>query len=626
MESSRFGQAPAGYHAAEGCRWLHDHASACMNTQVNPSRQAALWDGRFESPAADAALALSGSLEIDLPLAEHDVAASARPRRPSCAGSSCSGRPTRIGSTPRSRTSRGGSPTGSFAWRPEHEDIHMNVEAAVIEAVGPELGGMLQAGRSRNEEIVTDERRWLAAATAADLIGGVRGLQSRPAGPRRERGRNHPSCAHPHAAGAAGPAGAPPARVRRDARPRCRPPGRCRGTGRPVARRLGRRRRLRAAARSRDRVAAELGFGGVTDNSIDAVSDRDYALETVAALAILLGHLSRLAGELVLWSTPYVGFARLDDAFSSGSSMLPNKRNPDSAELVRARAARVEGDLVTSCPLVRGLPLAYHRDLQETRRAMFDAVDSARLCLEVMSGIMAGVAFDRERMRSAAEGGHARAVILADRLVARGVPFRDAHTPHRPPGCDCRGDGRRPRRAARRRASRQRSRSSTARSSPASRRRWPPPTCTAGPRRSRVRAALGVARARASDARWRHDRLGTRRGRRRQRLRRRRAGPAARRASGGARSRRSMPANRDGVPLATELPHLAPLGLAFSDGEPERGRRRLPGAAARRVRAARGPAARARSDRGRHRRRLPAARRRCVRDLVRRPASAARSC
>jgi argininosuccinate lyase len=118
---------------------------------------------------------------------------------------------------------------------------------------------------------------------------------------------------------------------------------------------------------------------------------------------------------------------RLDDAFSSGSSMLPNKRNPDSAELVRARAARVEGDLVTILSLVRGLPLAYHRDLQETRRAMFDAVDSARLCLWVMTGIVDSLAFDRERMRAAAAGGHARAVLLADRLVARGIPFREAH-------------------------------------------------------------------------------------------------------------------------------------------------------------------------------------------------------
>jgi argininosuccinate lyase len=301
----------------------------------------------------------------------------------------------------------------------------MNVEAAVIEMVGPELGGMLQAGRSRNEEIVTDERRWLASAIAA-VIGAIRDLQSvllaratdetdtmlpahthtQPAQPvllahhllayvemlDRDAGR----LANAAARADRSPAGS----------------GAVAGSGLPL---------------DRHRIAAELGFDGVTDNSIDAVSDRDYVLESVAALAILLGHLSRLAGELVLWSTPYVGFARLDDAFSSGSSMLPNKRNPDSAELVRARAARVEGDLVTVMSLVRGLPLAYHRDLQETRRAMFDAVDSARLGLEVMSGVMAGVAFDRDRMRAAAARGHARAVILADRLVTRGVSFREAH-------------------------------------------------------------------------------------------------------------------------------------------------------------------------------------------------------
>ena len=395
-----------------------------MNTQVNPSRQAALWDGRFDSPAADAALALSGSLEIDLPLAEHDVAATRAHvnelRRLELLGQVDADRlDAALAEVARQLAD------GSFAWRPEHEDIHMNVEAAVIDAVGPELGGMLQAGRSRNDEIVTDERRWLAGATAG-LIGAVRALQSvllvraeneagtilpahthtQPAQPvllahhllayvemlERDAGRLADAAARADRS----PAGS----------------GAVAGSGLPL---------------DRHRVAAELGFGGVTDNSIDAVSDRDYAIETVAALAILLGHLSRMAGELVLWSTPYVGFARLDDAFSSGSSMLPNKRNPDSAELVRARAARVEGDLVVLLSLVRGLPLAYHRDFQETRRAMFDAVDSARLCTDVMSGVMAGVAFDRERMRSAAEGGHARAVVLAERLVARGVPFREAH-------------------------------------------------------------------------------------------------------------------------------------------------------------------------------------------------------
>ena len=451
-----------------------------MNTQVNPSRQAALWNGRFQSPAADAALALSGSLEIDLPLAEHDVAASrahvAELRRLELLGQAEADRlDDALVEVARQLVD------GSFAWRPEHEDIHMNVEAAVIEAVGPELGGMLQAGRSRNEEIVTDERRWLAAE-ATRLIRAIHHLQSvllnraddeihtilpahthtQPAQPvllahhllayvemlDRDAGR---------LSDAAGRADRSPAGS-----------GAVAGSGLAI---------------DRDRVAAALGFGGVTDNSIDAVSDRDYALETVAALAILVGHLSRLAGEVVLWSTPYVGFARLDDAFSSGSSMLPNKRNPDSAELVRARAARVEGDLVVLLSLVRGLPLAYHRDLQETRRAMFDAVDSLALCLEVMSGVMAGLAFDRERMRAAAEGGHARAVILADRLVARGV-----HSGTPTAGLDGWSRPPRPQRSTSRHCPRTRwlprSLSSAALRCRLSRSPWPLPTSTAGPLRS----------------------------------------------------------------------------------------------------------------------------------------------
>ena len=395
-----------------------------MNTQVNPSRQAALWDGRFQSPAADAALELSRSLEIDLPLAEHDLAASrAHVAELGHLGLLSSAEADQLDAALVDVAQR--LADGTFAWRPEHEDIHMNVEAAIIEAVGPQLGGMLQAGRSRNDEIVTDERRWLKAATAA-LLQGVRELQSvlvaRADGELETilPGHTHTQPAQPvllahHLLAYVEMLERDAERLIDASRRADRSPagsGAVAGSGLPL---------------NRERVASQLGFGAVTDNSIDAVSDRDYALETVSALAILLGHLSRLAGELVLWSTPYVGFARLDDAFSSGSSMLPNKRNPDSAELVRARAARVEGDLVVLLSIVRGLPLAYHRDLQETRPAMFDAVASAQLCLAVMTGVMAGVTFDRDRMRAAAERGHARAVVLADRLVGRGVAFRDAH-------------------------------------------------------------------------------------------------------------------------------------------------------------------------------------------------------
>lgn len=396
-----------------------------MNTQVNaPSRQAALWDGRFQAPASDAALALSGSLEIDLPLAEHDVAASqAHVAELERLGLITPADAARLHDALLDVARR--LADGTFAWHVEHEDIHMNVEAAVIDAVGPELGGMLQAGRSRNEEIVTDERRWVRDATA-NLIEGIRALQAVVlTRAEQEAGTVLPAHTHTQPAQPVLLAHHLLAYVEmldRDAE-------RLADAGRRADRSPAGSGAVAGSGLRLDRawVAETLGFGGVTANSIDAVADRDYALEAIAALAILLGHLSRFSGELVLWSTPYVGFVRLDDAFSSGSSMLPNKRNPDSAELVRARAARVEGDLVTVLSLVRGLPLAYHRDLQETRRAMFDAVESARLCLEVMAGIVETLAVDRERMRRAAATGHSRAVLLADRLVARGVPFRDAH-------------------------------------------------------------------------------------------------------------------------------------------------------------------------------------------------------
>jgi argininosuccinate lyase len=391
---------------------------------TSPQRQAALWDGRFEASAADAALSLSDSLDVDLPLAVHDIASS----RVHVTELERLGL---IDADARDRLEQALAAIGqdladgSFPWRTEHEDIHMNVEAAVIDAVGPALGGMLQAGRSRNEEIVTDERRWLREASG-DLQSALRTLSvtivERAAGEVDTilPAHTHTQPAQPvllahHLLAYVEMFERDAERLTDAARRADRSPA---GSGAVAGSGL---------ALDRQRIATELGFVGVTDNSIDAIGDRDYALETVAALAILLGHLSRLAGELVLWSTPYVGFARLDDGFSSGSSMLPNKRNPDSAELVRARAARVEGDLVTILSLVRGLPLAYHRDFQETRRAMFDAVASARQCLAVMAGVVAGVSFDRERMRSAAGAGHARAALLADRLVARGVPFREAH-------------------------------------------------------------------------------------------------------------------------------------------------------------------------------------------------------
>jgi argininosuccinate lyase len=177
----------------------------------------------------------------------------------------------------------------------------------------------------------------------------------------------------------------------------------------------------------RETVAHRLGFTAISANSLDAVADRDYAVELVSACAIALLHLSRLAADLVSWSTPYYRFASIGDGYATGSSMLPNKRNPDIAELIRGRAARAQGDLATVIAVQSGLPLGYHRDLQETRGPMQRSVASLVLCVAAMTDMLAGVAFDPDTMARAASGGHALSTALAERLVRAGVPFRDAH-------------------------------------------------------------------------------------------------------------------------------------------------------------------------------------------------------
>jgi argininosuccinate lyase len=177
----------------------------------------------------------------------------------------------------------------------------------------------------------------------------------------------------------------------------------------------------------RERLAARAGFGAVSANSLDAVADRDYAIEAVAAASLAFMHLSRIGADLVLWSTPYLGFVRIGDGYATGSSMLPNKRNPDVAELVRGRAARAHGALAAMLGVITGLPLGYHRDLQELRAPMLDAIESLVLCLDAVAGMLAGLTFDREAMRRAATGGHALSTALAERLLRAGVPFRDAH-------------------------------------------------------------------------------------------------------------------------------------------------------------------------------------------------------
>lgn len=407
---------------------MHNHAFMTDETRPTATPAAPLprWAGVATARLSDPLLELGGTAAEDAPLAEHDVAASlvhlGELERLGLLTSDAAAR-AREGLLQVGRELA----DGTFAWRADHEDVHMNVEAALAERVGETIAGQLQAGRSRNEEVVTDERRWLLSAVAG-LDAAIAGLQDAlldQAGAALDAGAVVPALTHGQPAQPVLLAHQLLAWVEMLHRDRGRladaasradrcpaGSGAVAGSGLPL---------------DRGRIAAALGFAGITLNSIDAVADRDYAAELVAACAIGAGHLSRLAGELAGWSAPAVGWVRLGDGYVSGSSMLPNKRNPDSCELVRGRAARVAADLSVVLAVPRGLPLAYHRDLQETRAAMLDAAGSLALCLRVMEGVVRSAVFDLAAMRTATTHGHLEATALAERLVAAGVPFRTAH-------------------------------------------------------------------------------------------------------------------------------------------------------------------------------------------------------
>ena len=313
---------------------------------------------------------------------------------------------------------------GTLEWDLALEDVHMNLESALAERIGP-VAGKLHTGRSRNDQVATDIRLWLRRAidrldaAILEMERALVGLAERdgdailpgtthiqPAQPvllahhllayvemlERDRGRL--------------------ADARRRANVSPLGSGALAGAGYPI---------------DREAVAAELEFDGVTANSLDAVSDRDFVVEALAAAAVGMVHLSRLAEEITWWSNPRFGFVRVADAFSTGSSMMPNKRNPDPAELVRGKTARVIGALTAVLVILKGLPLAYQRDLQEDKPPLFGAIAAWEGSLGVMAGLITTLAVDRERMRAAAGEGYTTATAVADALVRRGVPFRVAH-------------------------------------------------------------------------------------------------------------------------------------------------------------------------------------------------------
>ena len=313
---------------------------------------------------------------------------------------------------------------GTIEWDPALEDVHLNLEVALTDRIGP-VAGKLHTGRSRNDQVATDLRLWLRRAIDrldAALIGFERalvGLAERE-GDAVLPGTTHIQPAQPvlfahHLLAYVEMAERDRGRLA-DARRRLNVSplgaGALAGAGYPL---------------DREETARELGFDGVTANSLDAVSDRDFVVEVLAAVALGMVHLSRLAEELTWWSNPRFGFVQASDAFSTGSSIMPNKKNPDAAELVRGRAARTIAALTAVLTILKGLPLAYQRDLQEDKPPLFGAVGVYEASLGVLAGMLDTLTVDRERMREAAAEGFTTATSVADTLVRNGVPFRFAH-------------------------------------------------------------------------------------------------------------------------------------------------------------------------------------------------------
>ena len=307
---------------------------------------------------------------------------------------------------------------------PALEDIHMNVEARLRDKIG-DAAGRLHTARSRNDQVALDLRLF-TLASCGRIIAAVDDLRRALV----EQARQHVDTLAP---GYTHLQRAQPVRLAHHLLAYVEMLARDRGRFLDAARRadespLG-SGALAGTTFPIDRagVAKDLGFSGLTRNSLDAVGDRDFAVEVTAAAALAQIHLSRLGEELVLWATAEFGFVELPEGYSSGSSMMPQKKNPDIAELVRAKTGRVVGDLVALLMVIKGLPLAYNKDLQETQEPLYDAVETVAACLEVTAGMVRGLRFRADRMARAVGAGHLLATELADYLAAKGVPFRKAH-------------------------------------------------------------------------------------------------------------------------------------------------------------------------------------------------------
>ncbi|HEU5283686.1 MAG TPA: argininosuccinate lyase, partial [Burkholderiales bacterium] len=381
------------------------------------------WSGRFTEPVDDLVKRYTASVGFDRRLAQFDIQGSLAHARMLHAVGVLSAQD--LADIERGMAQIGAQiAAGRFEWSLDLEDVHLNIEKRLTELVG-DAGKRLHTGRSRNDQVATDVRLWLRASIdAIDTL--MRALQStlvELAGRHADTvmpGYTHLQVAQPVSFGHHLLAYYEMLKRDRERLADCRrrvnrlPLGAAAlaGTGWPI---------------DRERVARELGFDGVCANSLDAVSDRDFAIEFCACAALVMTHLSRLSEELILWMSPRFGFVALADRYCTGSSIMPQKKNPDVPELVRGKTGRMNGHLVALLTLMKGQPLAYNKDNQEDKEPLFDAVDTLADTLRVFAGMLSGLTVDAAAMRRAAAEGFATATDLADYLVRKGLPFREAH-------------------------------------------------------------------------------------------------------------------------------------------------------------------------------------------------------
>jgi argininosuccinate lyase len=387
------------------------------------NQKAEAWSGRFNEPVAELVKRYTASVDFDKRLATFDIQGSVAHARMLGAQGIISMQDVAaieqgLGEILKEIEA------GTFEWLLDLEDVHLNIEKRLTDKIG-DAGKRLHTGRSRNDQVATDVRLWLRA-TVDDVLAGIKALQLSLLDLAEQHaetimpGFTHLQVAQPVTFGHHLMAYFE--MLRRDA-------------DRFVdARKRINRLPLGAAALAgtsypidREMVAKSLGFDGVCANSLDAVSDRDFAIEFSAAASVLMMHLSRFSEELILWSSPRFAFIDIADRFCTGSSIMPQKKNPDVPELVRGKTGRVYGHLMGLLTLMKGQPLAYNKDNQEDKEPLFDVADTLLVTLQIYADMMRGIRVNADNMRQAALEGFATATDLADYLVKKGMPFRDAH-------------------------------------------------------------------------------------------------------------------------------------------------------------------------------------------------------